>query len=280
MEARTSPDLDRWSAVAQHRTVTVGDLTVSYLPDGFVQLHPETWFSLPGDRGDYFGMPELISGSGYLTGSIGSLLVSGPGVAVMIDAGFGPRHLPAARSHPSLGDMNGGGLAEAGLLPDRLDAAVFTHLHDDHTGWLNHDGGPGRLLRDTALHASTAELGQNGLGHDPRWRAISDGTVIVPGITALASPGHTAGHTSYLIESNGQRLLCFGDVMHSPVQVSQPHLSSCFEADPIASLESRRRTLELLSGADVIGAGLHFGDVVFGKVRPGDDGGLRWVPLP
>ncbi|MFF1830000.1 MBL fold metallo-hydrolase [Paenarthrobacter sp. NPDC058040] len=281
MEAQTRPavvECERWSAVALQRSITIGSFTVTYLPDGYVQLHPDVWFSLSGPRGDYIGMPHLISQDGYLTGSIGSLLVTGPDAAVMIDAGFGPRRLPAVRSHPSLGDMHGGALADAEL-PQELTAAVFTHLHDDHTGWLNHDDGPGHLLRDATLRASELELRHHGLNGDDQWLALSDSEEIVPGITAVATPGHTLGHTSYLIESNGERLLCFGDVMHSPVQVSQPQLNSCFEANPAASVESRRRTLEILSGTDIIGAGMHFGDVVFGRVSPDSDGGLQWDPV-
>lgn len=224
-------------------------------------------------------MPELISQDGYLTGSIGSLLVTGPDMTVLIDAGFGPRHLPATRSHPSLGAMNGGAMAAAGGLPARLDAALFTHLHDDHTGWLNSDGAPGPLLRNTTLMASEKELQTNGLVNAQGWAAARSGAEILPGITAVATPGHTPGHMSYLIESQGESLLCFGDVMHSPVQVSHPRLNSCFEADPAASLQSRSRTLELLSDTGMIGAGMHFGDVVFGRVPKGTGKGKYWEPI-
>lgn len=270
---------DRWSAAARQRSVSIGNLTITYLPDGFVQLHPEVWFSLSGDHDEnYLGMPELISKDGYLTGSIGSLLITGPDVAVLIDAGFGPRHLAAAQSHPSLGEMNGGAMARVAGLPTSLDAALFTHLHDDHTGWLNGDGAPGHLLRNTTLMASEKELQTNGLGSTPGWTPTRSGTEILPGITALATPGHTLGHMSYLIESLGERLLCFGDVMHSPVQVSHPGLNSCFEADPAASLQSRKQTIDLLSGTGMIGAGMHFGDVVFGRVLQGPDG-KHWEPI-
>lgn len=270
---------DRWSAPARQRSISIGNLTITYLPDGFVQLHPEVWFSLSGDHDEnYLGMPELISEDGYLTGSIGSLLVTGPNVTVLIDAGFGPRHLPAAQSHPSLGEMNGGAMARSNDLLTSLDAAVFTHLHDDHTGWLKADGAPGHLLRNTTLMASEKELQTNGLRSTPGWTPARSGAEILPGITAVATPGHTLGHMSYLIESQDESLLCFGDVMHSPVQVSHPQLNSCFEADPAASLQSRKRTIDLLSDTGMIGAGMHFGDVVFGRIK-GAGEEKYWEPV-
>lgn len=207
------------------------------------------------------------------------MLVTGPDLAVMIDAGYGPRDLPAARSHPALGAMHGGALAADPSLPERLDAAVFTHLHDDHTGWLGADGAPGELLRGTTLLASERELHSNGLAAEPGWKAAQNGAEILPGITAIATPGHTLGHMSYLIESRGESLLCFGDVMHCPIQVSQPALNSCFEADPSASKQSRISTLDLLADTGTIGAGMHFGDVVFGRVVTGASGDRTWQPV-
>jgi hypothetical protein len=67
--------------------------------------------------------------------------------------------------------------------------------------------------------------------------------------------------------------LVFGDVMHSPVQVTRLELNSCFEADPASSLKSRAMTLEYLQQPGVIGAGVHFADVIFGTTT-----GNAWNP--
>jgi glyoxylase-like metal-dependent hydrolase (beta-lactamase superfamily II) len=137
---------------------SASEFTVTYLPDGYVQLHPDAWFSLPEGHQTYNGHQDLIGDGGFLTGSIGSLLVTGAGISLLIDAGFGPRQLPAEQSHPALGAMYGGQLGSHGVLPDRLDAAVFTHLHEDYTGWLSSGHGPGALLADTPKFAGAAEL--------------------------------------------------------------------------------------------------------------------------
>jgi glyoxylase-like metal-dependent hydrolase (beta-lactamase superfamily II) len=169
-------------------------------------------------------------------------------------------------------------MADEKGLPSRLTAAVFTHLHDDHTGWLRADGGLARLLSGTTLMASETELRLSPLSTSGNWQIAGNGSEIVPGVTAISTPGHTLGHMSYMVESRGQRLLCFGDVMHSPIQVSRPTLNSCFEADPSASLLSRERTLEDLTDTGVIGVGMHFGDVVFGHVAT-LQGERTWLPI-
>lgn len=198
---------------------------------------------------------------------------------MLIDAGFGPRHLPAEQSHPALGAIHGGELGSHGLLPEHLDAVVFTHLHEDHTGWLSSGTGPGALLASAQKLAGAIELAGNPGKAGPDWTAISDGTQIIPGVTAVATPGHTRGHMSFLIESQTEQLLCFGDVMHSPVQVAQPRLNSCFEANPQESLISRERVLDFLAETGATGAGMHFGDVVFGRVSPDAGGQLQWEPI-
>lgn len=269
--------VERWSTPSQRRSVQVGSLTVTYLPDGAVELHPSRWFGLETTE-ELLTDRSLLTTAGYLAGSIGSFLVSGPDVSVLIDSGFGPRHISAADSHPAIGAIFGGGLALAGV--PRLDAVAFTHLHEDHVGWLSAAASP---LLETLMaaprYASRAELDAHQVAGASGWRPTVDGQEIAPGVRALHSPGHTRGHSSYLVESDGESLLCFGDVMHSPLQIRHAHLGSCVEEDVDASLVSRRETIERLLQPGTIGAGVHFADVVFGTVRTTATG-HEWVPVP
>ncbi|WP_168210006.1 MBL fold metallo-hydrolase [Oerskovia sp. KBS0722] len=268
----------RWNRPARARTLRVGDLRVRYVPDGTVQLHPQRWFSLPED--DRSVPSGLLDQDGYLVGSVGALLVEAPGWSVLVDTGFGPRTLAAESTHPALGTLRGGGLdrLSPGVV-EGLDRVLFTHLHEDHAGWLAHGEHPvGAALRSVPHVASSTELDAHPALARGAWEVAEHGRTILPGLTALASPGHTAGHTSYLLESRGERLLCFGDVMHSSVQVEQPSLGSCFEADPVRSRATRAETLDLLGEPGTVGAGSHFADVVLGRVHRTREGGRSWSP--
>lgn len=271
---------DRWQSPAQLRRIVVGEITVTYLPDGYVQLDPYKWFGLSSDDPLYSHNTRLISSEGYLIGSIGSLLVTNGDSSLLIDAGYGPRVLPAARSHPALGAMYGGNLKEFQSTLQKVDSVAFTHLHDDHSGWLDTNTDIGRSLGSKPHFASKSELLTSRRSLSKRWNVVESGTEFFPGVTALATPGHTQGHMSYLIESNGEKLLCFGDVMHSPLQVEHQYLNSCFEIAPQDSVASRNSVIDFLADTGSIGAGMHFGDVVFGKILKSGNGNSRWHPIP
>ncbi len=262
----------------------MGEHRLTYLPDGFVQLNPSAWFpdSTPEDWQE---RPEHLDAEGFLAGSIGALLVEYRDQALLIDTGYGPHRVPAALTHPALGVLQGGqlldSLAEQGHAPGAVSAVAFTHLHDDHVGWaaaLTPDGSP--VFAGTPFLVSGVEWPYGGPLRLPRaeLRPVSDGDEIFPGVTVWATPGHSPGHTSYVISSGGQRLVAFGDVMHSPVQVGRPDWRVSLDHSPEAAVRTRARVLKELSQPDTFGFGGHFADVVFGRVVA-DRSGHRWVPV-
>jgi glyoxylase-like metal-dependent hydrolase (beta-lactamase superfamily II) len=90
--------------------------------------------------------------------------------------------------------------------------------------------------------------------------------------------GHTPGHTEYVISSGGQRLIAFGDALHSPIQVGHPEWSAVVDHDPARAAEQRHRLVAELAEPDTIGFGIHFADVGFGRVRR-DGTGSSWEPV-
>jgi glyoxylase-like metal-dependent hydrolase (beta-lactamase superfamily II) len=66
-------------------------------------------------------------------------------------------------------------------------------------------------------------------------------TELVPGVRATSSYGHTPGHTSYVVESKGQKLVLIGDLMHSAaVQFPDPSVTIQFDSDSKAALAQRK----------------------------------------
>src|SRR5690606_24412801 len=101
---------------------------------------------------------------------------------------------------------------------------------------------------------------------------------IFPGVHAVPTSGHSLGHTSYRLTSGGQQLLIFGDALTTPVQITHPDLTSSADDDPARSHASARWLIEQLTRPDVLGFGMHFGDVQFGRVAT-ISGTHHWQPV-
>ncbi|MEV3965104.1 MBL fold metallo-hydrolase [Nocardia sp. NPDC050193] len=278
------------------RSIRLGELTVSYVPDGTVGLVPRGW--LPGTTAaDWMAHADHLDDKGYLVAGIGGLLVELGDRALLIDTGVGPVTVPDDPDNPLIGAIDGGALLEnlarVGRAPHTIEAVAFTHLHGDHIGWAAHPavvGGPVFTAADYLVgetewahrhpspeHAVTSDMLEV---MSPKVRTIADGEEIFPGVRAVVAAGHTAGHTSYSITSAGRRLLAFGDALHTPLQVRYPHWSSGADHDRVRSAQARHRLVDDLAATGDPAFGNHFADVVFGTVARDGAGRTSWVPLP
>jgi glyoxylase-like metal-dependent hydrolase (beta-lactamase superfamily II) len=132
--------------------------------------------------------------------------------------------------------------------------------------WLDRTLQPGddeRVVRNSkAQRAVTAPY---------RIRRITDGEVL-PGITAMLRPGHTPGHTNWLIQSGGERLLIWGDIVHlAAVQLARPEARLIYDVDTDLAAATRQEVLEWVASERLTIAGAHVGFPGFGRVtRSGD----------
>jgi len=95
---------------------------------------------------------------------------------------------------------------------------------------------------------------------------------LVPGIRALATHGHTPGHTSYIVESQGETLIVMGDlVLMGALQFANPALGSSFDADPIAAAEQRLRVFKMAATNSCWLAGAHLSFPGIGHVHVAND---------
>ncbi|MFN2115456.1 MAG: MBL fold metallo-hydrolase, partial [Anaerolineae bacterium] len=237
---------------------------------------------------------KYLCDEGYFCTSLGSFLIEASDQVIAVDTGIGPVSL----DFPGFGTYVGGrlleSLAEAGFTPADVTDVVFTHMHVDHVGWTTRDdGGQRRLTFPNARHAvAEAEWnhwrgGDAPAGPDPETvldpledliQFVADGAEIAPGVTAMATPGHSPGHLSLIIESGRRRAVVIGDVMYGAVQVSLPDWSVAFDMDQDAARESRRAIIHELIKPDTIAAAGHFTDSVFGTFV-GTGLGILWSPL-
>jgi glyoxylase-like metal-dependent hydrolase (beta-lactamase superfamily II) len=103
---------------------------------------------------------------------------------------------------------------------------------------------------------------------------------VVPGITAMATTGHTVGHHSYVIESEGRRLINVGDVIHHHVLLLRhPEWHNIFDSDKEAGAATRRRVLTQLADSGTLAQFYHFPFPGVGTVAK-DGNTFVWLPAP
>ncbi|HWW70439.1 MAG TPA: MBL fold metallo-hydrolase [Duganella sp.] len=109
-------------------------------------------------------------------------------------------------------------------------------------------------------------------------RPLSAGTN--SGITARALPGHTPGHTGYLVESRGKRMLFWGDTVHvAEVQFDHPEITIEYDVDQPAAAAARRTLLDEVAATGVVVASPHISFPGLGHLRKVGKS-YRWIALP
>jgi glyoxylase-like metal-dependent hydrolase (beta-lactamase superfamily II) len=84
------------------------------------------------------------------------------------------------------------------------------------------------------------------------------GGEVMPGVTAVPLPGHTPGHTGYLIRSQGEELLIWGDIVHWPVvQFTLPEAAMVYDVDPTQATATRRDMMNKAASTGLLVAGMH-----------------------
>lgn len=161
----------------------------------------------------------------------------------------------------------------ATLGDERIKALAITHAHEDHVGWIG-AGQPDRLNPEQVFVGAPDAARLAHLTGTTNVGALHGGEQISDSVRAIHTPGHTAGHMSYMVESRGERALIFGDVFHSPVQFHDTTMGPWSDENPDQARRSRKLVAELLTEPHTIGVGYHFADIVFGTLTP-----EGWQPL-
>jgi len=210
---------------------------------------------------------------------------------ILIDTAYGAL---AGDFTPMLMD----GLKALGLTPDDIDTVLITHVHPDHVGGLidTHDrpmfpaatvlipsGELDYWGGDVPADASAAQTRQFAAAHRVLDAVRSqvqplEGTEVLPGITRVPLPGHTPHHSGYRIESNGDSLLIWGDIVHLPhIQLARPEAGVIFDTDPDRASRTRRDILVEVAQSREMIAGHHIDFPGIGHVVEDGDG-YRFLP--
>jgi glyoxylase-like metal-dependent hydrolase (beta-lactamase superfamily II) len=206
---------------ASVRRFQMDDVTFTFVADGAMSMVPQMFLkAIPTAYWD--AHPDELDRRGCVAMSAGGLLVERGNHRLLIDDGLGPR----TESTPH-GQINSGAFSDVlmrlGLYGADIDVFALTHLHVDHTGWAFVESASGRreptFPKAPYVIAQSEweplQRGERPLGvpgeaeffepiaeHTHLVRLIRDGDEVAPGVTAVVTPGHTAGHTSYVVTTS------------------------------------------------------------------------------
>lgn len=264
--------------------LTLGDMTVTALTD-LARFDLPLTVAFP--EADLCALPPWLGSQdvsgGMLHLAIRSWLIRLGGRTVLVDSCVG-----AAKSRPrwAAWDRREGAefraaLAAENLTPADIDVVLCTHLHVDHVGWntVLKDGRWVPTFPNARYIAGRREFAfwQAEVQKDPnvahgaiadsvlpvvaagQMDLVDDGWELGCGLTVTEAPGHTPGHVVLRADHGPGAIFC-GDVIHTPLQLAQPQLSSAFCTDPGLARRSRLALLEELAETETHLVPAHFRD--------------------
>ncbi|MDB5509467.1 MAG: beta-lactamase protein [Hyphomicrobiales bacterium] len=275
-------------SIRPHR---VGTLEITSLCDGDLDASLD---KVP-DPVDREAAARLIADAGgerALTMDCNAFLLHLPDGPALIDAGTG------TMMHARLGHLHER-LAETGVRHDEIRTIFLTHAHKDHFGGLVDDDGRAMFPNaEIVLHEveaafwfdtppealperARATLGLNAKAFGPyqgRIRRVRDGGGL-PGVAARLTPGHTPGHTAWIVETGEAPLVAWGDVVHlAALHLVRPETSMVYDLDPETATRTRRHMLQWVCETGATVAASHLDAPGIGTlVREADR--YRFVPM-
>jgi glyoxylase-like metal-dependent hydrolase (beta-lactamase superfamily II) len=274
---------------------TLGDAEVTVVSDGPLPL---------GDpSGAFLGVPKeevkkMLADNFLSPDNIvleqNSPIVNTGDKLILFDTGMGSSKMFGATTGRQQKSM-----MEAGIKPGDIDAVVCSHAHIDHIGgivdadnkplfpnaqiyisqtdfdfWTD-EGKMGSPVKDFVVHAR-----KNLLPVRDRIVFFKDGQEFLPGVQAIAAPGHTVGHHIFLVSSAGKSFAFLGDLSHhSVLLLERPRMEFSYDTDPKQAAESRVKLLTMLAANKTPVMSYHFAWPGYGHVAKAGDG-FHYYPEP
>ena len=260
-------------------SMRLGGVEVQGLSDGILRTSLDLVIGMEREQAESL-VGGTQNGSFYIP--VNNFLIRRDGKVILIDAGAGNTMQPTLGKLPA-------NLRAAGVEPAAVTHIVMTHLHPDHANGLVDDAGqPHYPNAEIVVHATEAEFwmrpdvandearvksnrARTGINLKPyldRIRRVRDGEEF-SGFTPLLAPGHTPGHTCWLLAAGGAGtgFMALGDVVHlSAIQISHPDTALTYDLDKNLAVKSRKRILDMAASERFAIAGAHVNAPGFGYV--------------
>ena len=262
----------------------IGNVEVTAVSDGVLNANFDNFITASD--------PDSVAQfrKGPISLAVNSYLLRSNGKRILVDAGSGNTLGPTLGKLPE-------NLRAIGVAPETVDIVLLTHIHSDHSnGLVDAEGRPNFPNAEILVHADdlrfwvkrepeaadsefirrTAQQARHSFApYGDRVRAITGGEPL-PGISAHPQPGHTYGHTGWLVSSGNETLLIWGDIVHmSAFQFARPDALLSFDLDPQAAARSRARVFDWVTTDRIRVAGAHLDSPGIGYVSR-DGSGYRF----
>lgn len=269
--------------------VQLGDFEVTALSDGTIDLPVDKLLQQPAPntikalQHAYLGVPLETSVNAYLVNTGAKVVLVDTGTAGL----FGPT---AGRVLANL--------KASGYAPEQVDEIVITHMHGDHIGGASSSAFPNATLRidkrDSDFWLAPEQVAKGGdgakavaalvkgfadTGRFKPFDGSATGVEIVPGVKAFPAYGHTPGHSNFVAESKGQKMMFWGDLMHvAAVQFPDPSVTVQFDSDPKTARPAREAAYAAAAKDGYYVAVTHVSFPGIGRLRA-DGKGYDWLPV-
>jgi len=228
--------------------------------------------------------PFVDADGSHLLLSIHSFIVETPKTLIVVDTCVGDTARPKFRGDERFGERLAAALP-GGL--DAVDRVVCTHLHFDHVGWntVERDGVLVPTFPNARYLVTAAELASERDEEDTTaferaiaplqeaacLDAVPSDHQIDQWVSLTDTAGHTPGHVSVRIQDGDAGALITGDIVHSPLQLAHPAVSSTPDRDPALAIETRRRIVDEHSDTGTLILGTHFAPPTAGHLKSSVD---------
>ncbi len=278
----------------------IGDVEITRLVEVILRSPVETLFSDGTNEAlaPYSGWlkPNFIDEDDKLILSIHAFLIRAGGLNIIVDTCSGNgKKLPL---FPEWNDLNTPfleNMAKLGFPAESIDRVLCTHLHFDHVGWNT------KLVGDTWVPTfpnarylfGETEWGfwseekdhfNTGCKEQAIMPVLDAGLadlvdsnhIINDEVSLIPTPGHTPGHVSVRIASQGEQAIITGDMFHHPCQMAKPGLLDIGDVEHDRAEQTRIKFMETYADDQTIILGTHFATPTSGKIVADGDG-FRFV---
>jgi len=272
----------------------IGDIEVTAINDGFANRPVDGFIRNAEVKDVQAALEEAFLPTDAFPITFNTLVLNHGGKITLIDAGNGDMGAPTSGTWMA-------NFRAAGFDPARVDTVVISHFHGDHINGLRLKDGTAVFPNaevmvpeaEWAFWMDDSRMNQAPEGMKGAFQGVRRvfGPIaqnvklygmdkeIVPGLTSVAAPGHTPGHTAYMLSSGSGRLMIMSDITNHPALfVRNPDWAAVFDMDADQARTTRRRMLDMAASERAQVAFYHAPFPATGHIAK-DGNGFRFVPI-